>query len=124
MAAVFGGRWSRFACLGWWRTAFAAGTAATGAFAASRSAGITAAGRRPGPIPPGVAAGLRAVLFLPVPIREGVPVGVILGGSGETLTLRHDSYDRASFMPGVLLGIRGIAARPGLTVGLEALLDL
>lgn len=49
---------------------------------------------------------------------------VLLGGSGETLTLRHDSYDRASFMPGVLLGVRSVAGRPGLTVGLEALLDL
>ena len=49
---------------------------------------------------------------------------VILSGGGESLTLRHDSYDRASFMPGVLLGVRGIAARPGLTVGLEHLLDL
>lgn len=49
---------------------------------------------------------------------------VILGGEGETLTLRHDSYDRASFMPGVLLGVRKIASRPGLTVGLDALLDL
>jgi 4-hydroxy-tetrahydrodipicolinate reductase len=49
---------------------------------------------------------------------------VILGGHGETLTLRHDSYDRASFMPGVLLGIRSVGSRPGLTVGLEPLLDL
>ena len=49
---------------------------------------------------------------------------VLLGGEGETLTLRHDSYDRRSFVPGVLLGVRGIADRPGLTVGLEALLDL
>lgn len=49
---------------------------------------------------------------------------VILGGEGEALTLRHDSYDRASFMPGVLLGIRQIASRPGLTVGLDALLSL
>lgn len=49
---------------------------------------------------------------------------VLLGGAGESLTLRHDSYDRASFMPGVLLGVRSIASRPGLTVGLEALLDL
>ena len=49
---------------------------------------------------------------------------VILGGVGETLTLRHDSYDRASFMPGVLLGVRKVASRPGLTVGLDALLDL
>jgi 4-hydroxy-tetrahydrodipicolinate reductase len=49
---------------------------------------------------------------------------VLLGGSGETLTLRHDSYDRASFMPGVLLAVRAVADRPGLTVGLEHLLDL
>ena len=49
---------------------------------------------------------------------------VLLGGAGETLTLRHDSYDRASFMPGVLLGVRKIAGRPGLTVGLDALLEL
>jgi 4-hydroxy-tetrahydrodipicolinate reductase len=49
---------------------------------------------------------------------------VLLGGEGETLTIRHDSFDRASFMPGVLLGVRKIASRPGLTVGLDALLDL
>jgi 4-hydroxy-tetrahydrodipicolinate reductase len=49
---------------------------------------------------------------------------VLLGGPGELLTLRHDSFDRASFMPGVLLGVRGIAARPGLTVGLEHLLEV
>ncbi|MCW2725670.1 MAG: 4-hydroxy-tetrahydrodipicolinate reductase [Frankiales bacterium] len=49
---------------------------------------------------------------------------VLLGGHGESLTLRHDSYDRTSFMPGVLLGVREVGSRPGLTVGLEALLDL
>ena len=49
---------------------------------------------------------------------------VILGGEGETLTLRHDSYARSSFMPGVLLGVRSVATRPGLTVGLEHLLEL
>ncbi len=49
---------------------------------------------------------------------------VLLGGPGEILTLRHDSLDRSSFMPGVLLGVRQIASRPGLTVGLEHLLDL
>ncbi|HEU4811982.1 MAG TPA: 4-hydroxy-tetrahydrodipicolinate reductase [Nocardioides sp.] len=49
---------------------------------------------------------------------------VILGGVGETLTIRHDSLDRASFTPGVLTGLRGIAAHPGLTVGLEHFLDL
>jgi 4-hydroxy-tetrahydrodipicolinate reductase len=47
---------------------------------------------------------------------------VLLGGPGETLTIRHDSLDRTSFMPGVLLGVRRVVDRPGLTVGLEALL--
>jgi 4-hydroxy-tetrahydrodipicolinate reductase len=50
---------------------------------------------------------------------------VLLGGHGETLTIRHDTLDRASFMPGVLLGVRGMASLPpGLTVGLEGLLGL
>jgi len=49
---------------------------------------------------------------------------VILGGVGETLTIRHDSMDRASFTPGVLAGLRGIRDHPGLTVGLEHFLDL
>jgi len=49
---------------------------------------------------------------------------VILGGPGETLTIRHDSMDRASFTPGVLAGLRAIGSNPGLTVGLENFLDL
>lgn len=50
---------------------------------------------------------------------------VLLGGHGETLTLRHDSLDRASFMPGVLLAARNIGTLPpGLTVGLDVLLNL
>lgn len=50
---------------------------------------------------------------------------VVLGTDGETLTIRHDSMNRESFMPGVLLGVRSVAERPEqLTVGLEALLDL
>ncbi|MDG4808430.1 4-hydroxy-tetrahydrodipicolinate reductase [Micromonospora sp. WMMD1120] len=48
---------------------------------------------------------------------------VLFGGTGETLTIRHDSYDRVSFMPGVLLAVRAVGDRPGLTVGLDALLD-
>ena len=47
---------------------------------------------------------------------------VLLGGPGESLTIRHDSYDRESFMPGVLLGVREVSTRPGLTYGLEHLL--
>ena len=49
---------------------------------------------------------------------------VLLGGVGETLTIRHDSMDRASFTPGVLAGLRWIGAHPGLTVGLEHVLAL
>jgi 4-hydroxy-tetrahydrodipicolinate reductase len=48
---------------------------------------------------------------------------VLFGTTGETLTIRHDTYDRSSFMPGVLLAIRSVVRRPGLTVGLGALLD-
>jgi 4-hydroxy-tetrahydrodipicolinate reductase len=49
---------------------------------------------------------------------------VVLGTTGETLTIRHDSFDRASFMPGVLMAVRAVRDRPGLTVGLEPLLGL
>ncbi|MGY1719327.1 4-hydroxy-tetrahydrodipicolinate reductase [Blastococcus sp. SYSU DS0552] len=49
---------------------------------------------------------------------------VLFGAAGESLTLRHDSYDRASFMPGVLLAVREIGRRPGLTVGIESFLGL
>ena len=44
---------------------------------------------------------------------------VLFGGLGETLSSRHDSLDRAGFMPGVLLGIRSVISRPGITFGLE-----
>ena len=49
---------------------------------------------------------------------------VLLGTTGQTLTIRHDSYDRSSFMPGVLLAVKKVGDTPGLTVGLDALLDL
>ncbi|MFG1943492.1 4-hydroxy-tetrahydrodipicolinate reductase [Nonomuraea sp. NPDC048826] len=49
---------------------------------------------------------------------------VLLGGGGETLTLRHDTMNRAAFTPGVLLGVRRVGELPGLTIGLERLLDL
>ena len=48
---------------------------------------------------------------------------VLLGTTGQTLTIRHDSIDRTSFMPGVLLAIQRIADHPGLVVGLESYLD-
>jgi 4-hydroxy-tetrahydrodipicolinate reductase len=49
---------------------------------------------------------------------------VLLGDDGQTLTIRHDSTDRASFMPGVLAALRAVASRPGLTVGLDQVLGL
>jgi 4-hydroxy-tetrahydrodipicolinate reductase len=49
---------------------------------------------------------------------------VLLGGAGETLTIRHDSMSRESFMPGVLLAVREVSTRPGLTVGIDGLLGL
>jgi 4-hydroxy-tetrahydrodipicolinate reductase len=49
---------------------------------------------------------------------------VLLGGPGETLTIRHDSFDRASFMPGVLLAVRHVGSAPGLTVGIDGFLGL
>ncbi len=49
---------------------------------------------------------------------------ILFGTEGETLTIRHDSIDRTSFVPGVLLAVRRIQEHPGLTVGLEALLNL
>jgi 4-hydroxy-tetrahydrodipicolinate reductase len=49
---------------------------------------------------------------------------VLFGTEGETLTIRHDSLDRSSFMPGVLLAVREVGSRPGLTVGLDSLLGL
>jgi 4-hydroxy-tetrahydrodipicolinate reductase len=49
---------------------------------------------------------------------------ILLGNPGEQLVIRQDSFDRVSFMPGVLLAVRQVATRPGLTVGLEHLLDL
>ncbi|WP_166904258.1 4-hydroxy-tetrahydrodipicolinate reductase [Mycobacterium sp. DL440] len=49
---------------------------------------------------------------------------VLFGTQGETLTIRHDSLDRSSFVPGVLLAVRKVGERPGLTIGIEPLLDL
>lgn len=49
---------------------------------------------------------------------------VLFGTQGETLTIRHDSLDRTSFVPGVLLGVREIGKHPGLTIGIESLMNL
>ena len=48
---------------------------------------------------------------------------VILGAQGQTITIRQDSYDRSSFMPGVVLACKQIGARPGLTLSLDPFLD-
>jgi len=103
---------------------------------ARRPAALVAAARRDAglePMPDATATALDGARGARV---EGVPVHsvrarglvahqeVILGTTGETLTIRHDSYDRESFMPGVLLGIREVGSRPGLTVGLDALLGV
>ena len=103
---------------------------------ARRTAEVVAAARRDaglGPMPDATASALAGARGAQV---EGVPVHsvrarglvahqeVILGTTGETLTIRHDSYDRQSFMPGVLLGIRAVGSRPGLTLGLDALLGV
>ncbi|MGH8907091.1 MAG: dihydrodipicolinate reductase C-terminal domain-containing protein [Egibacteraceae bacterium] len=55
--------------------------------------------------------------------RGSSPQEALFGGPGQTLRIRHDSIDRASFMPGVLLAIKRISSLPGLAIGLEALLD-
>jgi 4-hydroxy-tetrahydrodipicolinate reductase len=103
---------------------------------ATRTARLVAAARREaglGPVPDATSSGLTGARGAEV---DGIHVHglrvrglvahqeVILGGAGETLTIRHDSLDRSSFTPGVLRGLRAIGSRPGLTVGLEELLDL
>jgi 4-hydroxy-tetrahydrodipicolinate reductase len=49
---------------------------------------------------------------------------VVLGTTGQSLSIRHDSYDRTSFMPGVIAAVKAVADRPGLTVGLDTLLGI
>ena len=103
---------------------------------ARRTASLVAAARREagsGPIPAATSTALDGARGADV---DGVRVHalrvrglvahqeVILGGLGETLTIRHDSLDRVSFTPGVLLGLRSIAGAPGLTVGLESFMGL
>ncbi|MCB9408420.1 4-hydroxy-tetrahydrodipicolinate reductase [Mycolicibacterium sp.] len=101
---------------------------------AARTAALIAAARTGmAPNPDATSTGLPGARGADV---DGVPVHsvrltglvahqeVLFGTMGETLTIRHDSLDRASFVPGVLLAVREIASRPGLTIGLEPLLDL
>jgi dihydrodipicolinate reductase len=77
-----------------------------------------------------VAAGARGATVEGIPVHSVRLRGmvahqeVLLGTTGQSLSIRHDSYDRSSFMPGVLLAAKGIASRPGLTIGLEAFLGV
>jgi 4-hydroxy-tetrahydrodipicolinate reductase len=103
--------------------------------AAHTAAAIGAARRAAGvaPAPDATATGFDGARGATV---DGVPVHsvrlrglvahqeVLLGNVGETLTIRHDSLDRTSFMPGVLLAVRAAGDEPGLTVGLDSLLGL
>lgn len=98
---------------------------------ASRTAGLISAVRKEAKLPamPDATStsldGARGALVGDVPVHSVRLRGlvahqeVLFGGLGETLSIRHDSLDRAGFMPGVLLGIRSVISRPGVTFGLE-----
>jgi 4-hydroxy-tetrahydrodipicolinate reductase len=103
---------------------------------AARTAHLIAEARRAagsGPIPDATSTGIEAARGADV---EGIRIHgirlrglvahqeVLLGDVGETLTIRHDSMHRESFMAGVLLGVRKIGGNPGLTIGLENFMDL
>ena len=101
---------------------------------AARTAALIAEARKElPPNPDATTAGLPGARGADV---DGVPVHsvrlaglvahqeVLFGTAGETLTIRHDSMDRTSFVPGVLLAVRRVAEHPGLTVGIESLLNL
>lgn len=102
---------------------------------AARTARRVAAARRDagcGPAPDATAEaleGARGADVERVPVHSVRLAGlvahqeVLLGGSGEILTIRHDSLDRSSFMPGVLLGVRWVCDNSGLTLGIEPALD-
>jgi 4-hydroxy-tetrahydrodipicolinate reductase len=103
---------------------------------AMHTARVIAESRRDAGLPPSPDATLTALDGARGARVDGVPVHsvrlrgllahqeVLLGNVGEVLTLRHDSLDRESFMPGVLLAVRRVTGRPGVTVGLEPLLAL
>ena len=103
---------------------------------AARTAALIAAARAEaglGPMPDATSTGLEGARGADV---DGVPVHsvrmrgmvahqeVIFGTQGEVLTIRHDSMDRTSFLPGVLLGVREISSHPGLTIGIESIMGL
>ena len=99
---------------------------------AVHTAARIAAARGDAPAAPGreteVFAGARGAEVAGVPVHSVRLPGlvahqeVLFGGQGQTLTIRHDSIDRTSFMPGVILAVRGVVSREGLVVGLEELM--
>jgi 4-hydroxy-tetrahydrodipicolinate reductase len=101
---------------------------------AIRTARMISAARENTPAAPGRETELEGLDGARGALVDGVPVhsvrlpglvahqAVVFGGQGQTLTIRHDSIDRTSFMPGVLLAIRKVGARSGLVVGLERLM--
>ena len=101
---------------------------------AKRTAQLVAKSRKNSPKMPDattdLVAGARGAVVDGIPVHSIRAAGlvahqeVIFGGAGETLTIRHDSLDRESFMPGVLLAVRNVSTKPGVTFGLEELLDL
>ena len=101
---------------------------------AKRTAQMIASARQDSPKMPDATAdsiaGARGAVVDGIPVHSIRAAGlvahqeVIFGGAGETLTIRHDSLDRESFMPGVLLAVRNIPKTAGVTIGLEALLGL
>lgn len=101
---------------------------------AMRTAALIAAARTETPVSPGreteVAEGARGALVDDVSVHSVRLPGlvahqeVLFGGVGQTLSIRHDSIDRTSFMPGVVLAVRAVPARSGLVIGLEELMGL
>lgn len=103
---------------------------------ATRTAEVVAAARQEAGSPPLPDAttsdpdGARGARVAGVPVHSVRARGfvasqeVVMGGVGETFSIRHDSHDRESFMPGVLAALRAVSSRPGLTVGLEDVLGL
>ncbi len=103
---------------------------------AARTARLVAQAREAAGVPPAPDATSSALPGARGAVVDGIPVHavrlrgliahqeVLLGGTGEVVTLRHDSLDRSAFMPGLLLAVREVGTHPGLTVGLEHWLDL
>ncbi|MCW2805810.1 MAG: dapB [Propionibacteriaceae bacterium] len=104
----------------------------TAASTAARIAGARAAAQLPAPpdatvheVPGARGADVEGIRVHGVRLRGLVAhQEVLFGSEGETLTIRHDSLDRASFMPGVIAGVRAVVNRPGLTVGIESILGI